>query len=210
MDFGRILKQLRMEKGLTQHELAKILDVSKSNISKYEAGNVEPNMSILIRISEYFDVSLDHLLGRIEEDQSEELRYFYFFFNENNILRNVFTQRMRTAIKDSDLSEDEFLNSGPFDKEKAALFLSGEAEPTADDLIEISRFLETSIDYLLGQIPKISNIDKKLLNAFVKLNTDNKDIVIGKAKDLLREQQNEEFVAANTLQKKTGTTNSAK
>lgn len=204
MNFGQILKQLRNAKGLTQNELAKILDVSKSNISKYEAGSVEPNMSVLIRISEYFEVSLDCLLGKNAKNESapeKENNFYFFFFNNENLLRDIFSKRIRTAILDMGLTEEDFKTAISFGSKKASSFLSGEGEPTADDLIELSQFLDTSIDYLLGQTPRISNMEKKLLNTFVSLNTDNKDILIGKAKELLKEQRYESVAADVPLQK---------
>lgn len=204
MNFGQILKQLRITKGLTQNELAKILDVSKSNISKYEAGSVEPNMSVLIRISEYFEVSVDYLLGKNAKNESapeKENNFFFFFFDNENLLRDIFSKRIRTAILDMGLTEEDFKAAISFGSKKASSFLSGEGEPTADDLIELSQFLDTSIDYLLGQTPRIGNVEKKLLNTFVSLNTDNKDILIGKAKELLKEQRYESVAADVPLQK---------
>ncbi len=204
MNFGQILKQLRITKGLTQNELAKILDVSKSNISKYEAGSVEPNMSVLIRISEYFEVSVDCLLGKNAKNESapeKENNFFFFFFDNENLLRDIFSKRIRTAILDMGLTEEDFKAAISFGSKKASSFLSGEGEPTADDLIELSQFLDTSIDYLLGQTPRIGNVEKKLLNTFVSLNTDNKDILIGKAKELLKEQRYESVAADVPLQK---------
>ena len=84
-----------------------------------------------------------------------------------------------------------------FDVEKCKIYLEGKIEPSLEDLIELSQILEVSTDYLLGQIPQVTNIEKKLLNAFVKLNEDNRDIIIGKTKELLREQKYEEAVAAD-------------
>lgn len=204
MNFGQILKQLRTAKGLTQNELAKILDVSKSNISKYEAGSVEPNMSVLIRISEYFEISVDCLLGKNTKNESaseKECDFFFFFFNNENLLRDIFSKRIRTAILDLGLTEEDFKTAISFGSKKASSFLNGEGEPTADDLIELSQFLHTSIDYLLGQTPRISNMEKKLLNTFVNLDTDNKDILMGKAKELLKEQRYESVAADVPLQK---------
>ena len=209
MNFGQILKQLRITKGLTQNELAKILDVSKSNISKYEAGSVEPNMSVLIRISEYFEVSVDYLLGKNAKNESapeKENNFFFFFFDENSLLQNTFAKRLKTAIEDKGLTENEFKERISLGCEKVTLFLEGNGEPTADDLIELSQFLDTSIDYLLGQVPKVSNIEKKMLNAFVKLNIDNQDILIGKAKEMIKVQESGS-VAADSALKRTGTDN---
>lgn len=204
MNFGQILKQLRTAKGLTQNELAKILDVSKSNISKYEAGSVEPNMSVLIRISEYFEISVDCLFGKNTKNESapeKENDFFFFFFNNESLLRDIFSKRIRTAILDLGLTEEDFKTAISFGSEKASSFLNGEGEPTADDLIELSQLLDTSIDYLLGQTPKLGNMEKKLLNTFVSLNTDNKDILMGKAKELLKEQRYESVAADVPLQK---------
>ena len=57
------LRQLRLEKGLTQTALAKLLGISKSAISRYENGLRMPSEETLIDISRYFKVSVDYLLG---------------------------------------------------------------------------------------------------------------------------------------------------
>ena len=59
-------KALRLERKLGQVELAKALGVSKGVISLWENGLREPGMSSLIRIAEYFDVSIDFLVGKKE------------------------------------------------------------------------------------------------------------------------------------------------
>ena len=61
--FGEILKDLRLEKGIGQVELAKSINVSKGIISLWENGLREPNMSSLIAIAKFFNVSIDYLVG---------------------------------------------------------------------------------------------------------------------------------------------------
>ena len=61
--FGEILKELRTAKGLGQVALAKELGVSKGIISLWENGLREPSMSNLIALSDYFDISIDELIG---------------------------------------------------------------------------------------------------------------------------------------------------
>ena len=51
MSFGKRLKNLRIEKNLTQQQLAEKLNVSKANISKYESDIIEPNINLINRIS---------------------------------------------------------------------------------------------------------------------------------------------------------------
>ena len=61
--FYERLQQLRREKGLTQCELAKLLNTTQRRISYLETGKIEPDLSTLIILSKYFDVSADYLIG---------------------------------------------------------------------------------------------------------------------------------------------------
>lgn len=60
------LKQLRIEKCISQQQLADVILVSQQSVNKYENHNVEPEISTMIRIADYFNVSLDYLVGRTE------------------------------------------------------------------------------------------------------------------------------------------------
>lgn len=57
------LKELRLEKGLGQVELAKEIGVSKGVISLWENGLREPNMYSLILLAKFFKISIDELVG---------------------------------------------------------------------------------------------------------------------------------------------------
>ena len=65
--FNEILRNLRQDKNLTQLQLAQLLQYTQSNISEWEKGTVEPKASALKKIAEYFEVTIDYLLG-IEDD----------------------------------------------------------------------------------------------------------------------------------------------
>lgn len=60
--FGGNIKLLRSRRGRSQEETAIALDVKRSSWSGYENGSAEPNIDLLIRVSEYFKVSVDKLL----------------------------------------------------------------------------------------------------------------------------------------------------
>lgn len=66
MEFNEKLQELRKQKGLTQEELAQVLYVSRTAISKWESGRGYPNIESLKAISKYFGVSLDELLSSDE------------------------------------------------------------------------------------------------------------------------------------------------
>ena len=61
--FAEKLKELRIEKGVGQVELAKAINVSKGIISLWENGLREPKLSNLIELAIFFEVSLDYLVG---------------------------------------------------------------------------------------------------------------------------------------------------
>ena len=66
MEFNEKLQELRKQKGLTQEELAEVLYVSRTAVSKWESGRGYPNIESLKAISKYFGVSLDELLSSDE------------------------------------------------------------------------------------------------------------------------------------------------
>ena len=58
------LKLLRKEKKITQKELAELINVKRENIAKWETGKCKPNYEGLEKIADFFEVSLDWLVGR--------------------------------------------------------------------------------------------------------------------------------------------------
>ena len=72
VDFGNILKTLRLQNHLTQAQLAQKLGLTKSVISAYETGLRMPSYDILIATSKIFNVTTDYLLG-LERKQEIDL-----------------------------------------------------------------------------------------------------------------------------------------
>ncbi|MBE6944471.1 MAG: helix-turn-helix transcriptional regulator [Ruminococcaceae bacterium] len=60
------LKQLRKARGISQVKLAMDLNTGQNTISRYENGEREPGIDELIRIADYFRVSVDYLIGRTD------------------------------------------------------------------------------------------------------------------------------------------------
>lgn len=61
--FGKTIKELRLEQGLTQQELGVKLGFCNQTISFWESGKREPDLDSLIKIAKFFQVSTDFLLG---------------------------------------------------------------------------------------------------------------------------------------------------
>lgn len=62
--FGKRLATLRKQKGLSQYELAKRLGFTRGQISNYEQGTRQPDFDTLEKIANFFECSVDYLLGR--------------------------------------------------------------------------------------------------------------------------------------------------
>ena len=64
MDFAEKLKRIRLKMNLTQKDVAKILGITRTAYANYEQGLREPDLLTLWKIADFFDVSVDYLLGR--------------------------------------------------------------------------------------------------------------------------------------------------
>ena len=61
------LKELRKQRGISQLKLAMDLGMNQNTVSRYENGEREADYQTLIKIADYFEVSLDYLLGRTDD-----------------------------------------------------------------------------------------------------------------------------------------------
>ena len=93
-DFGTVLKRLRKSHNLTQEEFGLHIGLSKAVVSKYENGLGYPTFDMLIKISDYFGVTTDYLLGvaksktidvsSLKETQIEAIQRVIAEFNKDN------------------------------------------------------------------------------------------------------------------------------
>ncbi|MBU1020302.1 MAG: helix-turn-helix domain-containing protein [Firmicutes bacterium] len=66
---GKRLQELRKNLKMTQEELSEKLAISRSSLSLYEIDKREPDGATLIKIADYFDISLDNLFDRVKTNQ---------------------------------------------------------------------------------------------------------------------------------------------
>lgn len=73
---GSFLKELRKEKGITQEQFAEVLSVSGRTVSRWETGSNMPDISLLVNIAEYFDVSIPEIINgeKKSENMNEEVK----------------------------------------------------------------------------------------------------------------------------------------
>ncbi len=83
------LRLLRIRSGLSQKQLAEIINVSQQSINKYENHEVEPTLETLGIIADYFNTSIDFLTGRTDiEKKIEKVSDLYLNSEEAKLMNN--------------------------------------------------------------------------------------------------------------------------
>lgn len=83
--FADKIKELRKLRGKSQYKLAKDLNVAQPTVASWEKGTRTPTFATLQLVADYFDVSIDYLLDREQEEISED-DFQYALFNESKDL----------------------------------------------------------------------------------------------------------------------------
>lgn len=77
------LKQLRMQRNIRQKEIADYLGITVSAYGNYELGQRQPNFETLCKMADFFNVSVDYLLGRDEKQNNPSSQYqLNYFIND--------------------------------------------------------------------------------------------------------------------------------
>jgi len=72
MTFSTRLKQLRLDHGLTQPQLAITINITDRTLRNYESGKMEPTLSVITAIANFFQVSADYLLCFTDDPSRHE------------------------------------------------------------------------------------------------------------------------------------------
>ena len=67
MNFSERIIQLKLNKKLLQKDIANAIGVTARNYQRYEKGEQQPTLPIVIKLADYFDVSIDYLVGRSDD-----------------------------------------------------------------------------------------------------------------------------------------------
>lgn len=76
MSFGNNLKKIRLDNDLTQEELAKKINTSRSNIANYENDKNMPSVDMLEKMSKALNCSIDFLLGKNDKQELNKFKYY--------------------------------------------------------------------------------------------------------------------------------------
>ena len=145
-NLGKRIKFLREQKELSQLELAKILNISNSTLSQYEAGNRVPGDDIKNKIADYFNVSVDYLLGRTDDP----IPYTQALGRINRVEMANFSDRLRQLRLENDLTQEQFGKIFGIVKFTVSLYENGKSTPDDETKKKIAEYFNVSLDYLMG------------------------------------------------------------
>ena len=121
---------------MSQREFAKAFGVSQSAIGNWESGAREPNFDTIQRIAEFFNVSVDYLLGR------DNIKNKPFFEN---------IKQLKTLRKQKGLLQKDVASFLGIDRTTYVKYETGVSEPDNKTLIKLAELFSVSVDYLLGR-----------------------------------------------------------
>ncbi len=182
--------------GMGKDEIAKRLGITQDLLEDYMSGDIAPPYNILISLSDICEVSTDCLIGIHEGSRTADLDNILPFRYNYRI-----AERIRTLCDKKNVSQEYLRNLLSLSENEVYYLIEYGFVPHMSTITKLADFFKVSCDYLLCQI---EDQDEKAATAFHLLNEDNKDIIVGEIKKLLKEQQYES-VAADVPLKKTGT-----
>lgn len=149
------LKKLRKEKGLTQADLAKVLNTNQSQYGKYENGKTNLSLENAQILSEYFGVTLSYLLGLDDDsciDGSKKMTPF------------------QSLVRDKEISLKEISEATGIGYSTLGNYNQGSRSPNAKNAQLLSEYFGVSIPYLLGyeENSMVNKANATILTEFVK------------------------------------------
>ena len=128
------LKYLREQKGLNQADLAKILGVKQPTVGNWEVGKREPDIDMLIRLAEYFDVTLDDIV--LKDLRPPASRY----------AENILYLRKRHGLSQMDIGQLLKVTQKCVSK-----YEKGESAVDVEKLMKLADFFGVTLDQLVKQ-----------------------------------------------------------
>lgn len=99
MEFSERLRNLKKEHNIKQDELANVLNYGRTAISNYTSGRNEPSIKDLKRIADYFEVSIDYLVGNTGIKNSAVLFNKYFKdYSDSQQKRDFINEKEKTIM----------------------------------------------------------------------------------------------------------------
>ncbi len=139
-NFNEILKDMLQDNNLTVKELAKLTKIQDSLLYKYVNNKTEPTIKNLIKLADYFNCSIDYLIGLSEHEK---------FVMQKGVKTIKFYEVYTNLLKEHSLSHYSLCKILGYSMSSLTLWKNGQI-PYLDTLIKIAKYFDVSIDYLVG------------------------------------------------------------
>ncbi len=137
--FQKRINELASDSELKNADLAKAGKFDYRSLSNALVYGIVPTTSTLIKIANYFNVSIEYLLGRTDKSDFTELS------------NSTFQQRFEELCKEKGVTHYKVSQDCFFDKSNISRWLSKGYLPTLEILDMITKYFNVSIDYILGR-----------------------------------------------------------
>ncbi len=137
-EFQERLQDLLIENGLSRLQLSKRIGISFETLNGYFNKDFYPELSVAVKIANYFNCSIDFLMGLSQE----------YTNNDKNTLS--FVETVRKLAKDNNLSIEKLMTAINMSETNFYRWQRGNNKPAMSSIIAISKYFDVSIDYLIG------------------------------------------------------------
>lgn len=135
--FGDII--FESEKSIFQ--ISKDIGIQSSMLYTWRSAVSIPNLENLIKLADYFQCSIEYLMGRIEEETGRQF---------NSVLP-IFHERLKYYIKQSGKSAYYLCKTAKIHKGSFMRWANGECVPLPDNLVKLANYFNCTIDQLIGR-----------------------------------------------------------
>ncbi len=139
-NFVERLDELIFDHGLNGKQFANEIGVVKTTVYNYLNKKRQPDITVLVRIADYFQVTTDFLLGREPESRATRFKTC-----------PPFSEQIKMLLKQIKTSKRKFCENLPVTRSVFYYWLSGKSVPSLDYLIRLADYFKCSTDYILGR-----------------------------------------------------------
>lgn len=164
-NLGEKFKKIRIKNGLSQQKLADTLKIPRSTLAGYESGVSLPPYPVLMEYANLFNVTIDYLFGRIDDNKNTDKG-----INNTKFYRKEIAKRLRYLRESCDLGQAELAQIFTVSRSAIAAYENSNTLPPLEMLLKYSEKFHVTIDYLVGKVEcpnKNLDIQKDYIELFV-------------------------------------------
>lgn len=138
-EFQERLQDLLVENDLNRLQLSKKIGISFETLNGYFNKDFYPELSVAIKIADYFKCSLNYLMGLTDD------------YNSKEVNKLSFIDALKKLMKENNLSIEKFSKATHMSEANFYRWQAGKTKPAMTSLIAISQLFDVSIVYLVGR-----------------------------------------------------------